>query len=291
MPRDLQEFTASLPIGAALPELRAALDKAGAAVLEAPPGAGKTTRVPLALLDAAWLAGQQIVMLEPRRLAARAAARRMAPHARRDGRRDGRLPHAARHARRAADAHRGRHRRRAHAHAAGRSGARRRRPRHLRRIPRAQPRRRPRPRADARDAGAVCARICACSSCRRRSTATRVARCSATRRSSPARDAAFRSRRAISSRAAERPHRGGGRARDPPRARTRTSGSMLVFLPGAGEIRRVERLLAERDLGRDVDHRAALRRPAAGGAGSRRSRPRPPAGARWCSRPRSPRPA
>ena len=78
MPRDLQEFTASLPIGAALPELRAALDKTGAAVLEAPPGAGKTTLVPLALLDAAWLKGQKIVMLEPRRLAARAAARRMA---------------------------------------------------------------------------------------------------------------------------------------------------------------------------------------------------------------------
>ena len=78
MPRDLQEFTASLPIGAALPELRAALDKAGAAVLEAPPGAGKTTLVPLALLDAAWLKGQKIVMLEPRRLATRAAARRMA---------------------------------------------------------------------------------------------------------------------------------------------------------------------------------------------------------------------
>ena len=78
MPRDLQEFTASLPIGAALPDLRAALDKAGAAVLEAPPGAGKTTLVPLALLDAAWLKGQKIVMLEPRRLATRAAARRMA---------------------------------------------------------------------------------------------------------------------------------------------------------------------------------------------------------------------
>jgi ATP-dependent RNA helicase HrpB len=78
MPRDLQEFTASLPIGAALPELRAALDKAGAAVLEAPPGAGKTTLVPLALLDAAWLKGQKILMLEPRRLATRAAARRMA---------------------------------------------------------------------------------------------------------------------------------------------------------------------------------------------------------------------
>src|SRR6185437_13241394 len=78
MPRDLQEFTASLPIGAALPELRAALEKKGAAVLEAPPGAGKTTLAPLALLEAAWLKGQKIVMLEPRRLAARAAARRMA---------------------------------------------------------------------------------------------------------------------------------------------------------------------------------------------------------------------
>jgi ATP-dependent helicase HrpB len=78
MPRDLQEFTASLPIGAALPELRAALAEVGAAVLEAPPGAGKTTLVPLALLDAAWLKGQKIVMLEPRRLASRAAARRMA---------------------------------------------------------------------------------------------------------------------------------------------------------------------------------------------------------------------
>ena len=78
MPRDLQEFTASLPIGAVLPELKAALDRAGAAVLEAPPGAGKTTLVPLALLDAPWLRGQKLVMLEPRRLAARAAARRMA---------------------------------------------------------------------------------------------------------------------------------------------------------------------------------------------------------------------
>ena len=47
-------------------------------MLQAPPGAGKTTRVPLALLDEPWLAGRRIVMLEPRRLAARAAARRMA---------------------------------------------------------------------------------------------------------------------------------------------------------------------------------------------------------------------
>ncbi|HYD99412.1 MAG TPA: ATP-dependent helicase HrpB, partial [Alphaproteobacteria bacterium] len=70
--------SASLPIDAALPELLAALAAGPAAVLQAPPGAGKTTKVPLALLDAPWLAGRKIVMLEPRRLAARAAARRMA---------------------------------------------------------------------------------------------------------------------------------------------------------------------------------------------------------------------
>jgi ATP-dependent helicase HrpB len=68
----------TLPIESALPELRAALASDGAAVLQAPPGAGKTTRVPLALLDEPWLAGRRIVMLEPRRLAARAAASHMA---------------------------------------------------------------------------------------------------------------------------------------------------------------------------------------------------------------------
>lgn len=61
-----------------LPTLRAALASAGSAVLVAPPGAGKTTRVPPALLDEPWLAGRRILMLEPRRLAARAAARYMA---------------------------------------------------------------------------------------------------------------------------------------------------------------------------------------------------------------------
>lgn len=67
-----------LPIDAVVPELLAALDREGAAVLVAPPGAGKTTRVPLALLDAAWRGDGRILVLEPRRLAARAAARRMA---------------------------------------------------------------------------------------------------------------------------------------------------------------------------------------------------------------------
>ncbi|TCP63029.1 ATP-dependent helicase HrpB [Rhodovulum bhavnagarense] len=66
-----------LPIDAVLPELAQALASAGRAVLQAPPGAGKTTRVPLALLEAGLVEGR-IVMLEPRRLAARAAAERMA---------------------------------------------------------------------------------------------------------------------------------------------------------------------------------------------------------------------
>ncbi|QXI29278.1 ATP-dependent helicase HrpB [Pseudomonas vanderleydeniana] len=68
----------SLPIDEVLPALRQALGERHETVLEAPPGAGKTTRVPLALLDEPWLAGQTILMLEPRRLAARAAAERLA---------------------------------------------------------------------------------------------------------------------------------------------------------------------------------------------------------------------
>ncbi len=67
-----------LPIEAVLPDLRRALEAGPSAVLQAPTGAGKTTRVPQALLNESWLEGRRIVMLEPRRLAARAAARRMA---------------------------------------------------------------------------------------------------------------------------------------------------------------------------------------------------------------------
>ncbi|MBM4127553.1 MAG: ATP-dependent helicase HrpB [Nitrospira sp.] len=67
-----------LPIEDALPALRDTLLNERNALLTAPPGAGKTTRVPLALLDAPWLHGKKLLMLEPRRLAARAAAHRMA---------------------------------------------------------------------------------------------------------------------------------------------------------------------------------------------------------------------
>ncbi|MGF1548584.1 MAG: ATP-dependent helicase HrpB [Thiotrichales bacterium] len=67
-----------LPIHAILADVRATLAQSRRLVLQAPPGAGKTTGVPLALLNEPWLAGKSILMLEPRRLAARAAAARMA---------------------------------------------------------------------------------------------------------------------------------------------------------------------------------------------------------------------
>src|SRR3974390_3759560 len=77
--RDLMRtFDAPLPIASALPHLTAALRESNAAVLVAPPGAGKTTRVPLVLLDESWANDKKILVLEPRRLAARAAASRMA---------------------------------------------------------------------------------------------------------------------------------------------------------------------------------------------------------------------
>jgi ATP-dependent helicase HrpB len=72
------DFREPLPIDSALPELTAALRARNAAVLVAPPGAGKTTRVPLVLAAEAWASDKKILLLEPRRLAARAAAARMA---------------------------------------------------------------------------------------------------------------------------------------------------------------------------------------------------------------------
>jgi ATP-dependent helicase HrpB len=71
-------FDTPLPIDAVLDELARVLAGHNAAVLVAPPGAGKTTRVPLALLDAPWARDKNIIMLEPRRIAARASAERMA---------------------------------------------------------------------------------------------------------------------------------------------------------------------------------------------------------------------
>src|SRR5690606_25517991 len=67
-----------LPVKTVLPELLKSLENNPRLVLEAPPGAGKTTLVPLALLQSSWLGNGKIIMLEPRRLAAKAAAQRMA---------------------------------------------------------------------------------------------------------------------------------------------------------------------------------------------------------------------
>jgi ATP-dependent helicase HrpB len=76
MPVDVSKF--ELPVADILPALSNALERYGKAVLVAPPGAGKTTLVPLYLLDSNWRKDGMIILLEPRRLAARAAARRMA---------------------------------------------------------------------------------------------------------------------------------------------------------------------------------------------------------------------
>ena len=74
----MRDFEAKLPVLTVLPQLSAVLAEATAGVLVAPPGAGKTTLVPLALREAEWAGERKIILLEPRRLAARAAATRMA---------------------------------------------------------------------------------------------------------------------------------------------------------------------------------------------------------------------
>jgi ATP-dependent helicase HrpB len=74
----MRKAEAELPVTSVLPDLLSALRDKSAAVLVAPPGAGKTTLVPLVIRDASWLEGKKIILLEPRRLAARAAAERMA---------------------------------------------------------------------------------------------------------------------------------------------------------------------------------------------------------------------
>lgn len=74
----LNQAAATLPVNEILPDLRSWLTEARSAVVIAPPGAGKTTIVPLALLQADWLQDQKVLVLLPRRMAARAAAERMA---------------------------------------------------------------------------------------------------------------------------------------------------------------------------------------------------------------------
>jgi len=75
---DFAFWQSRLPVAESMPRVAAALAEHGSAVLHAPPGAGKTTLAPLVLLRAPWLRQKRIVVLEPRRLAARTAARRMA---------------------------------------------------------------------------------------------------------------------------------------------------------------------------------------------------------------------
>src|SRR5688572_30631901 len=78
-PRKMRaDVRSGLPIDEILPELRTTLARHRNAVLQAPPGAGKSTVVPIALLEEPWLRGGKLVMLEPRRLATRAVATRMA---------------------------------------------------------------------------------------------------------------------------------------------------------------------------------------------------------------------
>ena len=73
----MDKNTSRLPVEDILPELINTLADSRCAVLSAPPGAGKTTRVPVALLNAPWLVGKKILMFEPRRLGARRAAEYM----------------------------------------------------------------------------------------------------------------------------------------------------------------------------------------------------------------------
>ena len=288
--RRMRAFAEPLPIDDVLPRLVAALDAGTRAVLVAPPGAGKTTRVPLALLDEAFAAAKgKIVVLEPRRLAARAAAARMASSL---GEAVGetvglrvRLQSLVSARTRIEVVTEGVFAR----HDPRRSGARRRRGGAVRRIPRALARRRSRPGAGARRAGGPCARTCACSSCRRRSTAR------ASRRLMPgatlieSEGRAFAGRDALCRPRPRAAHRRPSRAGDARRARRGARlDPRLPARPGRDPARRgAARRARARSRRR---HRAALRRDGRARPGPRRRAGAARAGARSCWRPRSPRP-
>ena len=71
-------FDIDLPVREIIPEVKEQLASKNTLIVNAPPGAGKSTLLPLALFEEAWLTGQKIIMLEPRRLAARTLTERMA---------------------------------------------------------------------------------------------------------------------------------------------------------------------------------------------------------------------
>ena len=78
MPPALDYNTIDLPVREILKDVQIALETKNSLIVSAPPGAGKSTLLPLSLLDLPWLQGQKILMLEPRRLAAKTIAQRMA---------------------------------------------------------------------------------------------------------------------------------------------------------------------------------------------------------------------
>ena len=248
----MRAFSDPLPIDEALPRLAAALNAGTCAVLIAPPGAGKTTRVPLALLDEAFAAKGKIIVLEPRRLAARAAARRMASSLGEEVGETIGLQGAADEPRLGPHPHRGRHRGRVRADDPRRSRAERRRGGAVRRVPRTLARRRSRAGAGARRAGGP-ARGFAHSrhvgDARRRARRRPDARRGADRE----RGARLsRSSRAISGAIPPSASRTTSCARSSRRWPTR-AGSILVFLPGQGEIARVADPLGERVRDPSVD--------------------------------------
>ena len=159
-----------LPVSEVLGELRRALADRGAAVLVAPPGTGKTTGVPPALLDEPWARDGRILVLEPRRLAARMSAARDGRGRRRACGRDVRLLGARRARARQRAPRRGRHRRSVRAASAARPVARGRERGAARRVPRALARHGPGRSRWCSTCGRRCGRTCGSSSCRPRST-------------------------------------------------------------------------------------------------------------------------